>query len=376
MKTKSTYNIDLSYDDNYSQGPDFDGTLPDLAKINRGLPGVTLFGRKLNSTLGVPAGPLLNSAYIKLYADLGFDVLTYKTVRSMRFASHPFPNVLAVAAEAGQMEGESAEKPTLYTLPNDNGPLDSLSITNSFGMPSRDPQTWMADVANAKTFLNDGQMLVVSVVGSAKHGGSLQDLADDFALTARLAVEAGAEAVEANFSCPNVQSGEGSLYQSPEAVRIITSAMRKSLGNVPLILKMGYLADDNLVLEVMREAVQNGASALSAINTIPAKVLTADGQQALPGEGRLTSGICGATLKPAGLAMARKLKEARRTLGLKAEDLALIGVGGVMIAEDALEYFDLGLDGVQSGTGAMWNPLLAAEFKQLYSKREATVSAR
>jgi len=159
-------------------------------------------------------------------------------------------------------------------------------------------------------------------------------------------------------------------------VRIITSTMRKSLGNVPLILKMGYLADDNLVLEVMREAVQNGASALSAINTIPAKVLTADGQQALPGEGRLTSGICGATIKPAGLAMARKLLDARSILGLKPEDLTLIGVGGVMTATDALEYLNLGLDGVQSGTGAMWNPALAAEFKQLYSKREATVSAR
>jgi len=376
MKTKSTYNIDLSYDDNYTQGPDFDGTLPDLAEINRDLPGTSLFGHKLNSTLGVPAGPLLNSVYIKLYADLGFDMLTYKTVRSQRFAAHPFPNVLAVAAETGQMQGESAEKPTLYTLPNDSNPLDSLSITNSFGMPSRDPQTWMADVAKAKTFLHNGQMLVVSVVGTAKHGGTLHDLADDFALTGKMAVEAGAEVIEANFSCPNVQSGEGSLYQSPEEVRIITSTMRKSLGNVPLILKMGYLADDNLVLEVMREAVQNGASALSAINTIPAKVLTADGQQALPGEGRLTSGICGATIKPAGLAMARKLLDARSILGLKPEDLTLIGVGGVMTATDALEYLNLGLDGVQSGTGAMWNPALAAEFKQLYSKREATVSAR
>jgi dihydroorotate dehydrogenase len=361
MKTKSTYNINLSYDQNYLQGPEFEGELPQLHDLNRTLPSAHLFGQKLHSTLGVPAGPLLNSAYIKLYADLGFDVLTYKTVRTMRFNCHPYPNVLAVDATPEKML--SGGKPTLTALPDDSGALQELSITNSFGMPSRDPETWQADVALAKAAIHKGQMLVVSVVGSVKHGGTMTELAEDFALAGGWAVEAGAQAIEANLICPNVQSGEGSLYQSPEAVRAIAVALRKKLGAVPLILKVGYLADDSLAIEVLRAAAEGGANSISAINTIPAYVYDSQGQQALPGESRLTSGICGAAIKPAGQAMVRKLLDSRQKLGITAKDFAIIGVGGIMTAEDALEYLELGADSIQSGTGAMWNPYLAAEFK-------------
>ncbi|MEI7555524.1 hypothetical protein [Candidatus Chlorohelix sp.] len=375
MKTNSTYNIGLSYDENYERGPEFAGKLPVLAEINRGLPAYSFFGKKLNSPLGVPAGPLLNSAYIKLYADLGFDVLTYKTVRTLRIPVHPFPNVLAVATSPEQMMPRGA-KPELTCLPDDSSPLEQLSITNSFGMPSRDPQTWQEDVAKARAAIHEGQMLVVSVVGTVKVGGTLQELAEDFALAGEWAKQAGAEAVEANFSCPNVQSGEGSLYQSPEAVGLIAAAMRKRLGSTPLILKMGFLGDDNLTREVVSAAVRGGANALAAINTIPANVRTSEGVQALPGNGRLSSGICGAAIKSAGQAMVKRLLETRRALGISSSDLALIGVGGVMTAPDALEYLELGVDGVQSGTGAMWNPYLAQEFKQFYAKVDSTVSAR
>ncbi len=127
---------------------------------------------------------------------------------------------------------------------------------------------------------------------------------------------------------------------------------------------------------MLSSAASGGANAISAINTIPANVLDEEGKQALPGEGRLSSGICGAAIKPAGQEMARKLLAARKGLGLGAGDFAIIGVGGVMTAQDALEYYELGVQGVQSGTGAMWNPYLAAEFKALYSKAAATVSAR
>jgi dihydroorotate dehydrogenase len=375
MKTNSTYNIGLSYDENYERGPEFSGTLPELAEINRGLPAYSFFGKKLNSPLGVPAGPLLNSAYIKLYADLGFDVLTYKTVRTLRFPAHPYPNVLAVATSPEQMM-PPGDKPELTSLPDDSSPLEQLSITNSFGMPSREPQIWQEDVAKARATLHEGQMLVVSVVGTVKAGGTLQELAEDFALAGEWAKQAGAEAVEANFSCPNVQSGEGSLYQSPEAVGIIAAALRKRLGSTPLILKMGFLGDANLTREVIAAAVRAGANALAAINTIPANVRTSEGVQALPGNGRLSSGICGAAIKPAGRAMVKRLLETRRALGISSSDLAIVGVGGVMTAPNALEYLELGVDGVQSGTGAMWNPYLAQEFKQLYAKVDSTVSAR
>lgn len=363
---KSTYNIDLSYDANYTAGPDFAGELPDLTAVNAGLPPATFLGHRVNSTFGVPAGPLLNSAYIGLYARLGFDVLTYKTVRTAATPSHPFPNVRAVETAPGWYH-TPGERPALYTLPglDESQPQLHLSITNSFGMPSKDPSVWMKDVAAAKAALGDGQLLVVSVVGTSRPGGTLDDLAQDFAQAAAMAAQAGADAVEANLSCPNVRASEGSLYQSPIAVRTVATALAAALGKIPFLLKMGYLEDQKLVREVVEAAANGGAAGLAAINTIPARVYDTLGQQALPGDGRLVSGICGAGIYEAGLAMAGRLLQARQEIGLSKEKFALVGVGGVMTAPDALAYLDLGVDGVQSGTGAMWNPYLAVELKQL-----------
>ncbi|HEX2914942.1 MAG TPA: dihydroorotate dehydrogenase [Chloroflexia bacterium] len=364
---KATYNIDLSYDQNYAAGPTFEGTLPDLTEMNAGLPPAHFLGQRVNSTLGVPAGPLLNAAYIKLYADLGFDVLTYKTVRTHEHASHAFPNVRAVETSPGWYR-QVGDKPSLYTFPqlDESQPLFDLSITNSFGMPSRAPEVWREDVAKAKAGLNPGQVLVVSVVGTARPGGSLEDLAADFGLAAGWAAEAGADAIEANLSCPNVRSSEGSLYQSPVAVKTVAQALSRALaGRAPFLLKIGYLEDLSLVEQVVQAAREGGAAGLAAINTIPAKVYDREGQQALPGEGRLVSGICGSGIKEAGQAMTRRLLETRAKLGLTAEQFAVVSVGGVMTGEDALEYLHMGADGVQSGTGAMWHPYLASDFKKL-----------
>lgn len=369
---KGTYNINLTYDENYIAGPQFDGDLPDLSQINRDLPPARFLGYPVNSTLGVPAGPLLNSAYIKLYADLGFDVLTYKTVRTRQHTCHPFPNVRSVETPQGwyTQKAEPGHKPTLYTYPDfdENGPLDQLSITNSFGMPSRPPQIWREDVTRARTSLHPGQILVVSVVGTAKPDGTLQDMAEDFALAALWAAEAGADAIEANLSCPNVQGSEGSLYQSPAAVKTVAQAINHSLtGRVPFLLKMGYLENQTLLDQVVTAAAEGGAAGIAAINTIPAQVYDRPGQPALPGEGRLVSGICGAGIKSAGLDMTKWLIAARNRLGITADQFAIVGVGGVMTGADAIEYLQMGADGVQSGTGAMWNPYLACEFKQILS---------
>ncbi len=97
---------------------------------------------------------------------------------------------------------------------------------------------------------------------------------------------------------------------------------------------------------------------LSVINTIPAEIVTSDGAQALPGEGRMRSGVCGAGIRWAGLEMTERLARLRAQLGY---DFSIIGVGGVMQPEDFHAYRAAGADVVQSATGAMWNPNLAEE---------------
>jgi dihydroorotate dehydrogenase len=83
--------------------------------------------------------------------------------------------------------------------------------------------------------------------------------------------------------------------------------------------------------------------------------------QALPGEGRVRSGIAGEGIKWAGLEMTRKFKKIRDEFEYA---YAIVGVGGVFTADDFLEYRNAGADVVMSVTGAMWNPYLAKEIKE------------
>lgn len=102
------------------------------------------------------------------------------------------------------------------------------------------------------------------------------------------------------------------------------------------------------------------AQAISAINTIPATIIDRAGRQALPGPNRAKSGVCGASIKWAGLEMVKKLKKAREEVE---GNFKIVGVGGVMTADDFFEYRSAGTDVVMSATGAMWNPYLAREIK-------------
>ena len=145
-------------------------------------------------------------------------------------------------------------------------------------------------------------------------------------------------------------------------MREICRRTKEAIGDVPLIAKVGYFSEqqDDLLKQVVTEMAPYVA-AISAINTIPAPVVNESGEQALPGPNRLSSGMCGASIKWAGLDMAGRLSKLRQELSLKYE---IVGVGGVMSVGDYKEYRVAGADAVQSATGAMWNPELAIEIKQ------------
>jgi len=361
---KPTYNPALSYEQNYQNGPDFSGPIPETHKLNKTLNPQKFLGYTVNSTLGIPAGPLLNSAYINLYSQMGVDILTYKAVRSEYREAPPHPNICRVVTPTGWYKVNN-QPPALFGLAIEEKNTEFISITNSFGMPSRAPQEWFLDVKRAKVCLRAGQVLVVSVVGTAKPGMEFKDLAEDFASTAFLAEVAGADVVEANLSCPNVQTEDGSIFKNPALVEQVAFAIKSRVKRVPLILKIGYLENPELVLNVVRAAYNGGASGIAAINTLPARIYTANGVPALPGHNRLVSGVCGAGIFEEGWQMAQRLLAARAELGLVAGQFSIIGLGGINGLATYLKYQKLGLDGIQIGTAAMWNPYLAEKIKSL-----------
>ncbi len=156
-------------------------------------------------------------------------------------------------------------------------------------------------------------------------------------------------------------SNEGIICYTPDAVRLICEKTKNLIGNIPLVIKLGYFTKEQQpLLEKVVNVSKPYIAAVSVINTLPVPVVDEQGNQLLPGKGRLKSGACGASIKWAGIDMVQRLNKLRQTKNL---DFKIIGVGGVMNPHNYSEYLSAGADVVQSATGAMWNPNLAVEVK-------------
>lgn len=350
------YDPAKTFDENVAEGPfELDGI--DL-RVENPDPKYTFLGHAINFPFGIAAGSLPSSRHTTAAFRLGYDVVVYKTQRSGEFPCNPFPNVLPVQIDGDltldKMQG------TLTVAPDYAKDLSKLSITNSFGVPSPDPSVWTADLPAALAGAGKGQLLIMSVVGTIKEGFSSEDYYDDFARSARLAKDAGATVVEVNLSCPNVAS-EGVVCYSKDSVYEICKRAKAAIGDTPLIIKVGYYsAEQQALLEEIVEQVSPYVSAISAINTLAAAIVDENGEQALPGKGRLKSGVCGAAIKWAGLDMVKRLNDLRNSKGYSYE---IIGVGGVMTPADFAAYRAAGADIVQAVTAPMWNPYLARDIK-------------
>jgi dihydroorotate dehydrogenase len=296
--------------------------------------------------LGIPAGPLLNSLWIAYYSSLGFDVLTYKTVRSRLRASYDPPNLLPVDSGA-VLRAEGTEL-------NAAAPAgrDVCSWAISFGMPSRDPDEWRPDVTRARESLASGQVLSVSVVASPEPGWSMARIADDFAQCAVWAANSGAQVVEANLSCPNVCTKEADLYLSAEAAGEIASTVRARLPReIPLALKIGLFHNEPQAEAVVR-AVSPFVTAVASANSITA---TVNGYF-----GGLRRGIGGAAITER---CGEELRMLSRIVERNRLPLRLVGVGGVMNALDVRERLAAGAENVHLATAPMIDPFVGRQIR-------------
>lgn len=348
------YNPLKSYYENYDEGPF--GIFGDGEVIPAvSAPSVDFFGHKIHAPFGIAAGPLLNARFVKAALDKGFDVPVYKTVRSGMHESHPYPNVLPIEME-GDLTLELANE-GLVAKENYDEPL---SITNSFGVPSYDPDFWQADARQAILYAKEGQVVGISFQGTKWEGGTADTYIEDWVTTAKLVAEVKPGFIEANLSCPN-EGTTALLCFDIEKVSKIATKIKEAVGDMPLFLKISFFTDNSL-LENLVLKVGSVVEGFATINTISAEVRTNTGEQALPGEGRLRSGVCGESIRWAGLDMVSRLARFRTK---HSKNYTIIGVGGVSKLTDYERYRQQGADVVMSATGAMWNPYLAQEIKSI-----------
>jgi dihydroorotate dehydrogenase (NAD+) catalytic subunit len=351
MLTEPFYDPARSYLENFEQGP-FSFFADQSVYQDRGEPRYKFLGHEVNLPLGIAADPLLNGRYVKAALDKGFDLPVYKTVRTRKYPSHAWPNVLAVHPKGN--------------LPLDPAPMvgdedysEPLSITNSFGVPSFDPDFWQPDVADAVKHARRGQVVAASFQGTTSGHGDVNGYIEDFVLAARLLKETGVKIIEANLSCPN-EGTANLLCFDVERARRVVERVREEVGSLSFMVKAAYFRDEERLRTFVRE-IGPLVDGIVAINTLPAKILDSSGAQALPGEGRLSSGVCGRSIRWAGLEMSGRLAKLRDEMGL---GFSIIGVGGLSNASDYKDYRGAGADAAMMATAAMWNPRLAQEIKE------------
>ena len=343
------YDCAESYQWNYDNVPvPTEITIPDT-------PGNWQFcGHQVSSPLGIPAGPLLNGRWCLYYAALGFDVLTYKTVRSCQRDCYPMPNLQPVSC--GQMNGTRSRVP----------PIDSMQGTwaVAFGMPSTDPDTWRRDIEWTRQQLPDNKLLTVSVVGTMQDGWGIEELAADYARCAKWAVDSGADCVETNFSCPNVNTCDGQLYLDVDQCSIVSEAVKSAVGALPLIIKVGHFMDHALI-PMFLAAVDAHAAAISMTNSIASTVGVSDRDLMFERQQR---GICGRAILDASIAQVRKFANEIQKM---ASDTQIVGLGGIETATDVTRYLDAGAAACHIATHAMIEPGCAIKIRQDLSQQKA-----
>lgn len=335
------YHRHETYEWNYDHAPE------PAALAVADVPGDWQFlGRPTRSPLGVAAGPLLNGRWVLYYASLGFDVLTYKTVRSRPRDCYPLPNLQPV--RCGMLSGGEVRLPAQAEMTG--------SWAVSFGMPSKSPDQWRKDVEWTRRRLSPQKVLSVSVVGTVQPDWGIEELASDYARCAAWAVESGADVVETNFSCPNVSTCDGQLYQTPASAAVVAAAVRAAIGPTPLVVKIGHLEND-AAASALLEALAGSADAIATTNSISATVVDDPGNLLFDGQRR---GICGAATLETSIRQTQRLARLIDERGWK---IKLIGVGGVSTAEHVTRYLAAGAVAVHLATAAMVDPAVALSIR-------------
>lgn len=227
---------------------------------------------------------------------------------------------------------------TVTLAPRPGNPLPRIKETeagflNSIGLENRGIDAYVRDVLPA---MLDADCVVITNVGGEK----VEDFVE---LARRLDGEAAVDALEINLSCPNVQEGKLPFATDPgmaaRVVREVRAATKK-----PIFAKLSPNVSRISELAVAVESA--GADGITAVNT--ALGMQVDWRTRRPGLYTIQGGYSGAGLKPIALRCAWEC--------VRNVSIPVIGCGGVMRAEDALEFLVVGCRAVQVGTASFGDP--------------------
>lgn len=224
----------------------------------------------------------------------------------------------------------------------DNSPYASGSFMNICMMTEHTCEYWLETIRKLKKEFPD-RILVASI--------SAQDNKDDWQLITKLVIEAGADGLELNLSCPNEVHGAGghkggfdssnkigmALGTIPECVKRITEYVKEVSGNIPVYPKLTPNVTN--IVDIARGAKEGGAEGIATINTVSGISKFYPDGTPLPQVGKkklvLSGGLSGDIIRPIALRQISKIH-------LSFPELNILGIGGIWSADTALQHLYAG----------------------------------
>jgi dihydroorotate dehydrogenase (NAD+) catalytic subunit len=156
------------------------------------------------------------------------------------------------------------------------------------------------------------------------------------------------DAIEINISCPNIKKGGVSFGNYPESSASVVDACRKATAK-PIITKLSPNQTD--IGENARRCIEAGSDGLAVINTVMG--MAVDTETRKPIIANIQAGLSGPAIRPIALLKVKQVYEVAR-----AHNIPIIGQGGIVTAEDALEFLITGATTVGIGTALFYEPLV------------------
>lgn len=163
-----------------------------------------------------------------------------------------------------------------------------------------------------------------------------------------VSVEMGVAGLEVNISCPNVKKGGMAWGTDAKATYKIVSSIRKTT-TLPLIVKLTPNVTD--IKTIAQAAEEAGADALSLINTLVGMAVDIDSHK--PKLANISGGLSGPAVKPVALWLVWQV--------FQTVNIPIIGIGGIIKVEDALEFIIAGARAIEIGTANFVNPRVSIE---------------
>lgn len=226
--------------------------------------------------------------------------------------------------------------------PSHGNPVPRIAETtagmlNAIGLQGPGVDAFLHDEHYLPWLRKSGATVVVNIWGKTP---------SDYAIVAeRLDSEAGNDlaALEINVSCPNVKEGGLAFGTDPRALADVVSVVRR-VTRLPVIVKLS--PNVSRIADFAKAAEEAGADMLSLINTIPAMAI--DTETWRPKLANVTGGLSGPAVKPVAIKL---VYEASRAVSIP-----VIGMGGIMNADDAVEFLLAGASAVAVGTAIFADP--------------------